>query len=229
MKKELIKQIAVTWEICAGKELSAPAMKRVTEKLDRFSPEQVERALSRCEDECKGRITIADVISRIDDGHLGADEAWALMPQSEADTVVWTTPMMQAYDIAKDLLPDRVAARMAFKDSYNRSIQVLKEITTSDHRPVWWISIGQASVHRDRVVKDAIQRGRIQIEYVAKVLPELADDIRGALPAHDVNQIEGEVPTESELTDIVGQLKEGMGKTKCECRSCHDERGICHD
>lgn len=211
MKPELIQQIAITWELCGG-TLSEGAKDHLVNRLENYDPVKVSRALSRCEDECRGRITIANVISRIDDGHLGADEAWALMPHGEDDTVVWTTPMMEAYSISKDLLPDKVAARMAFKEAYNRGVQRMKEVTGPNDKPIWWISAGHNEAQRGRIVKDAFHRGRISINYVERFLPEIACEISGALPANETKQLESGAPTKAELSSLVGQLSGKLGE-----------------
>ena len=56
------------------------------------------KALTRCRREVKGMLTIQDVVSRIDDGRLGVEEAWAMMPFSESQSVVWTEEMAQAFE-----------------------------------------------------------------------------------------------------------------------------------
>jgi hypothetical protein len=60
------------------------------------------------------------------DGRPDENEAWAvaLTSQDEAETVVWTQEMAEAFNLARPLLTagDEIAARMAFKDAYKRLV-----------------------------------------------------------------------------------------------------------
>ena len=91
----LLKAIAVTAEL-TGTTQSAAAAEIMAQDLARFPESQVLSALTMCRRELKGRLTIADVIQRLDDGRPGAEEAWAMIPKSEGSTVVWTAEMAHA-------------------------------------------------------------------------------------------------------------------------------------
>lgn len=122
--------------------------------------------------------TPADVIAQIEalsaDGRPGAEEAWAMVPQSEAETVVWTKEMAEAYGVAAPLLNagDRVAARMAFKEAYGRAVTLAK---AAGRPPVWLICLGSDWEQRKRALAAAAEAGRIS--------PELAYESCPALPA----------------------------------------------
>jgi hypothetical protein len=71
--------------------------------------------------------TPADVIDFINsrDRRPTADEAWSMIPRSEAESVYWTEEMAIAYAMAAPLLEhgDPIAARKAFNDRYGSEVQ----------------------------------------------------------------------------------------------------------
>lgn len=110
----------------------------------------------------------ADIVAQIEAGsprlnRLSADEAWAMMPSSEEDSIVWTDEMAQAFAIASPLLADgdRIGARMAFKGAYER----LSEQNRALGKPVTWtVSRGWNADNLESVVKDAVRLGRLSPE-----------------------------------------------------------------
>lgn len=106
------------------------------------------------------------------DNRPGPDEAWALAlrSQDEADTVVWTPEIAQAFAVCRPVLDmgDEVGARMAFKGAYERIVQAAR----TAHRSVEW----QASLGWDGQRREA-ELGRAEI---AGILP--AAHIAGLLP-----------------------------------------------
>jgi hypothetical protein len=66
----LSEAVAVTLEL-TGTTLSEVAARMMADDLARYPEQQVMGALTRCRRELKGRLTIADVISRLDDGRPG--------------------------------------------------------------------------------------------------------------------------------------------------------------
>jgi hypothetical protein len=212
--KQLIAKIAVTWELCGGRELSDGAMDLLIEKLDGYAPELVTRALLRCENECK-RISIADIIQRIDDGHMGPEEAWAMLPISEDQTVVWTAEMCAAWNVARVVESD-VARRMAFKEAYQRYMQESRD----SYRPaVWTVSLGHDKAGRARPIIEAVEKGRLPAAYVQRTFPELSevqalvDRNRPALPApQEASQLPGDTDPDRPTQEEVKELVEGLGR-----------------
>lgn len=182
---ELLQAVAVTAELC-GRTFSEGAARMFVADLSAFSEEAVLKALGRCRREVKGMLTIQDVVSRIDDGRPGPEEAWAQMPFDESQSVVWTDEMAQAFGVALPLLEEgeKVAARMAFKEAYLRLIGEARDAG----KPVNWTpSLGYDVRGRDAVVADAVAKGRLSYSYaqtVCPALPPMAETIV-ALIRHD--------------------------------------------
>lgn len=151
----------------------------------------------------------ADIVAQIEAGspwlnRLSADEAWAMMPASEEESIVWTDEMAQAFAIASPLLADgdRIGARMAFKGAYER----MSEQNRAAGRPVkWTVSRGWNADNLESVVRDAVRLGRISPEqareHVAAIEYKQATNI-GLL----VNQ-SGEGENKERAMEFVAKLK----------------------
>lgn len=132
--------------------------------------------------------TPADLIAQIDagipDGRPGADEAWAMMPTSEEQTVVWTSEMSEAFSICWPLVKagDKVGARFAFREAYERLVALAKR---EGRRPVWEISLGSNLNLRKQALTKAVEQGRLTSERAYEACPALPmpQTARLALPA----------------------------------------------
>jgi hypothetical protein len=166
--KTLIDAIVVCAELTQT-QLSRPAATVFAQDLARYPEHQVLKALARCRRELKSRLSLADVISRLDDGRPGVEEAWAMIPRDENSTVVWTREMAEAYGIAAPLLSegDRIGGRMAFKEAYTSKVQAARDAGL----PVKWEpSLGHDPHGRDSVLIQAAQQGKLTADHVAGLL-----------------------------------------------------------
>lgn len=184
-KKQLIEAVGATAEL-TGTELSSAAKKMMVDDLTGFPLAQVLPALVRCRRELKGRLTIAAIIERIDDGRPGPEQAWAAMPApgDEESTFCWTDEMRHAWGDARPLIDagDKVAARMAFTESYR------KEVTAARNagRPVHWeVSPGRDPLMRETVIQDAYQQGRIGYSQASALLPHIHELVTPPQLTHD--------------------------------------------
>ena len=187
---DLIKAVAVTAELC-GRVFSPEAAAVFVGDLAAYPERAVIAALARCRKEVRGLLTISDVISRIDDGRPGAEEAFAMLPKREDDSVVWTLEMSQAFGVCVGLLDagDTVAARMAFKETYQRLVSQSRD----KGEPVrWHPSLGHDPRGREAVLKDAVERGRISIEHARELVPALPGPEALALISGAVKSIANE-------------------------------------
>jgi hypothetical protein len=167
--EKLIDAIAVTAEL-TGTAMSAPAARVMAEDLAAYPEQQILAALTRCRRELKGRLTIADVLTRIDDGRPAPEEAWAMLPQDESGSVVWTAEMARAFGVAYPLLREgeTIPARMAFLESYRNLVRKARDASV----PVTWTpSLGQDPHGREAVLLDAVKLGRLARSHVAGLLP----------------------------------------------------------
>lgn len=166
---QILEALAVTAEL-TNTQLSGPAAKVMAMDLSGYPENQVLGALTRCRKELKGRLTVADVITRLDDGRPGPEEAWAMLPFDEAQTVVWTEEMAGAWGVALPLLEDgdRIAARMAFLESYRTRVQRARDSGTAVK---WNVSLGHDQGKRSLVIEEAHRLGRIGTEQRNRLLP----------------------------------------------------------
>jgi len=169
MNKDLIKAVAVTAEL-TGTDLSETAADVMCQDLSVYPLEQVLGALTRCRKELRYKLTTADVISRLEDGRPMVEQAWAMIPQNEDDSVVWTTEMAEAYGAATPLLKsgDAIAARMAFKQVYEHACQIARDEGTP---VVWNPSFGFDKTGREDAVIEAVKLGRLTYERAVGLIP----------------------------------------------------------
>lgn len=167
-RTELAKALGVTAELTAT-ELSTDALRIMVMDLERFPLEQVLAALTRCRRELRGRLSIADIITRLEDGRPGVEEAWAMLPKDEAVTVVWTPEMAAAYGAASPLIPeDMIAARMAFKEAYTTAVTRARD----GGAPVSWVPcLGHDPHGREGPLLQAAKEGKLTSSHVASLLP----------------------------------------------------------
>lgn len=166
-REDVAKALVVAAEVL-GHELSPVAALAMARELAEHEQQDINTALRRCTRELRGRLALADVLERLPGRHLGAEEAWALCPRGEDDTVVWTDEIAQAFGVARPLLleGDRVGARMAFKEAYAR-------LTAAGGKPQWMASMGHDTRGRVAPVMEAVRCGRLPRERAAVYLAGL--------------------------------------------------------
>lgn len=170
MDEQLITTLKAMSEIY-GKELTPAAAQMILEDLKGFPTFEILKALSKCRKELSRFPTISDIISRIDDGRPGVEEAWGMIPKDEYSSVIWTEEMAIAYSAAAPLIQqDHIAARLAFKEKYEK---LITEAKANGSRAKWSASFGFDRNHRETVVFEAISKNRISVSDARKILPEL--------------------------------------------------------
>lgn len=129
----------------------------------------------------------ADVIAAISDNFAaqwpGPDEAWALALKAadERETVVWTDEAARAFAIASPILAegDKVGARMAFKQAYERAVQAAV-MERRAPRPL--VSLGWDAEARVNALESAVSSGllgREQAEpYLLSARREISEEGR---------------------------------------------------
>lgn len=99
--------------------------------------------------------------------HVSADEAWGIVMASmdEYETVVMTKEIAEARGIAYDIYAagDKIGARMAFKDAYNRIIATAPAAQ-------WFVSRGFDKTRVESAVQKALQLGRLSNDDAAKYI-----------------------------------------------------------
>lgn len=206
---KVIQAIAVTAELC-GRSFTPAAARVFAQDLIGFADEAVMAALTRCRKEVKGILTVQDVISRIDDGRPGVEQAWAMIPYDEDTSVVWTEEMAQAHGIAAPLLRDgdRIGARMAFKESYAKFVADARD---RSEPPKWTPSFGENPSGRQMALIDAVRAKRMELKTAMSLLAAYPDLQEGLLISVGVTDhpLLAAPSTEGreKLRALMGQLK----------------------
>lgn len=177
----IVEDLAVTAEICGGALMSEAAALIFVSELRVYPEQEVHAALARCRREVVGRLALAHVIERIDDGRPGAEEAWAMLPKDENDSGAITADMAEVMGPALSLLRtgDGVQARMAFVEAYRKRVSQAR----ANRETVSW----RATLGFDKAGREAAQ---------------LDVERRLGLPTPERTMIEGPVDKSPELEPI---------------------------
>lgn len=186
----VIEALAVTAELCST-QLSPGAAHLMAEDVAIYPEQQILGALSRCRRELSGRLTLAAILSRLDDGRPGPEEAWAMIPRDEYTTMVWTQEMASAAGVARELIKagEFVSARMAFIEAYRRLVQ---ESRDRHEQAKWNVSEGWDKAGREGPIKEAVALGRLTDEraklFLPQPLPEIGDILKLASDSLKINR-----------------------------------------
>ena len=154
-----------------GKTLSNLAAELFEKALKDYPEHDILLALTRCLKDLSHFPTPAEVIARVDDGHPGPEEAWALVPKNEADSAVWTQEMREAFFAGASSLidDDPIAARMAFKETYAK---LLTQSRMKRKKAKWELSLGHDQRGRQAAAILAVDRGYLPSSEVAHLIED---------------------------------------------------------
>ena len=169
ISKRLLEEVQATAELC-GSALSEGALAVLAGDLEGCDEAAIFSSLRRCRAEVRGRLNLAEILNRVDDGHPGPEEAWAMLPRDEFITVVWTQQMASAWGLVRHLMDegDMVAARMAFREAYVRLVGSARE---ERRRPQWSQSLGHDVSGREMPLREAVAKGRLTKSWAQSLLP----------------------------------------------------------
>lgn len=212
LNEQILEGLAVTIALC-GTAWSQQATQAACLKLQRKYPVRaVLAALDRCQDECKGRLALGDIVERIEEANTGGwpgpNEAWAAVGQlGEEETAVCVHEAFQALDSVQGLLgSDDVAARMAFLESYKRLVAKAK---AEGRRPEWRASLGHDRAGRQRVLLQAVERGWLPRAEAERQLGQPLGP--KALPGAGLKLLARETAAPPQPQEVAAKLSELLG------------------
>ena len=170
--EKIIQAITVTAEL-TGTQLSANAAAVMAEDLLAYPLDKVLIAFERCRRELKGRLTLAVILDRIDDGWQSAEEAFNTLVagwESEHLSILTTHTAMHAAESASALfnIGDKYRAGLAFKTAYER---IVSEKKAKGMQPDWYVSAGLDKEQLAQLITEAAATGKITNDYALALLP----------------------------------------------------------
>jgi hypothetical protein len=174
--QSLIEALAATAEIMQA-EVSPVGLVVMAEDLQAYDQNLVMQAISRFRKE-SSKFSLNGIIQQIEkinpNRRISADEAWAIYPHDEATSAVITNEMAEAMQVAYPLLQegDKVGARMAFKNAYER---ITENNKSNGLEPKWFPSLGSDSSGRELVITEAVRLGRLPQSTIQTLLPPPVD------------------------------------------------------
>ena len=158
-------------------------------KLEPYPVEAVAAAFAKHLDVSRFAPTPAEILEHLPrrgDERPEVDEAWAIAIRAadERDTVVWTTEIAEAWQIARPVFHgDEIGARMAFKAAYARIVERNRGLNVA---PQWLVSQGHDAARREEIVTQAVREGRLQLTHAQAAAPMLAGPSGEPAPGVDV-------------------------------------------
>ena len=207
-----------------GQEMNPGTAAIMAEDLCAYPVPVVRAALKACRLEVKGRLSMADILQRVQssDGRPGKDEAWAIAmtTNDEFETVVLTDEIQLALAAAKPVLDvgDKIGARMAFISAYERLVAQARD----DVKPVnWHVSVGFDANRRTAAITQAVQMQRIPQERGRLYLADLSV----APVTEDGRALAGLITGEvTRPTPAVREKLQGVRDSMMEMRAASAER-----
>lgn len=186
---ELLTALGVTAEVC-GTQLAEGAALVMQRTLSEYPHEAVLAALDRCRRELTGRLSLAAILERIETGHPGTEEAWAMFPKTEEESAIVTGQMMAAASVAMPLYDegDVVGARMAWKEIYPSLV------AKADGPPEWVPTLGTNKSARVACLTEGVRRGQIP---AGQALANLGRDAPEELLALAAGEAQPQLPAGS--------------------------------
>lgn len=150
----------------SGRPLSNMAAALLVSELEDYPPADVTAALDRCMREGVRHLSLAAVLDKLPGAHVRAEEAWSIASQAydETATVVWTDEIAEAFGSVRHM-KDRVAARMAFRETYERTL------AGGSQKPQWWATFGSDAAQREAALAAGVACGRLPGGDKERLLP----------------------------------------------------------
>jgi hypothetical protein len=212
-KREFMGELNLAFEAARQALPSPKVLLLFWDRLLPYPLPMVVNAIRRHIDESEFAPTPASILKhlpKMSDGRPEVDEAWAIALRSrdERETVVWTSEIAEAFEIAKPVLDgDEIGARMAFKAAYARITDASRRV----NRPVQWVvSQGHDATRRLEVVEQAVREGRIALTHAKAAVPLLAG------PSEDEAQAVDVEANLARLRAIVGAASTAMARNSAE-------------
>jgi len=181
-QKQTLKNLTVVLEM-AGQDMSAAAMTMIVHELSGFEFNAVQEALRKCARECKYKITLAEIISRIDDGRPSPEKAWQEVQHlTEYDAAVLTSEQNQAFCMVSTSMIDgdtsaRITAKQTFIKEYEKLCQQSRDRGDAIKYFLARANGDYEGIKALEAVNLAVNAGMLPKPQAAKLLPEYKAEI----------------------------------------------------
>jgi hypothetical protein len=142
------------------------------------------------------------------DGRPGAEESWTRLSHAIGDqgaTIVLTAEERVAFFVADAIAEDKIAARMAFKEVYEKTV---REARSKGAPVIWGKILGHDPSGREGPIMEAVRLGRLPLAEAAALLPY------SQMPQIDVEKTEGSPLTKLKLSAQLAKPESRSRKQK---------------
>lgn len=170
-------KIAEALAVCAevtNTQFSEAAFSTILSVLLEYKTDDVLSALNRCIREMASKLTLASILQRMPTSLPSSDEVWGQMMAALEDEnltiVVPEIAQLAAGMGASALLKngDKIGARMAFKQSYER---LSLKYSDAAEEIKWVVSEGYDKKHKEHMIEQAVIDGKLKNKEVKHYLP----------------------------------------------------------
>lgn len=166
-RPRLLAELAATAELLKV-DLSDGAARVLLADLEPYDEQAILAALHRLRVE-GGRFNVDAIVQRLPGMWPGPEQAWAEFPKDEAASGCVTDQAMQAWGVASELA-DSVAARMAFKETYQAAVAHARAQGLTPH---WSVTLGSDPDLRELAILKGVREQRLSLETAAAYLPHI--------------------------------------------------------
>lgn len=196
--KDFLELLSGTSEAC-GYPLSDAAAKIMASDLQDQDFNALVKACARCRRELKHRLTLADILERLQaaDGRLTDDEAWARFPKRDEHTRLITDEMERAAEDLFDMInsenpTDQANAAKTFKERHKKIVANARE---HGIKPIWRVSEGTDSP-RDAIAQ-GLALGVLSVDYCRVAFSTKLEEVDAALVMANMGHLRLMPPTET--------------------------------
>ena len=204
-KIQVIHNLKVAFEVM-GQDVSREATEVMASRLFRFTYPQVKAAIGRAIDESKYKITVAEIISRIDDGRPSPTQAWQSMSQfKESDAYYVPDEMHRAWcGVSTDMEHADNSIKIACRQSFLETYEKMCQESCDQGKPISYFLSQPQGIGREQkvleVITKAIAQGQITTDKAVAYLPHMKSEIeQGIMITHK---------HDSELAGLIGGIAE---------------------
>jgi len=153
--------------------MSSAAAALIERDVSEYPANWVERAIEVLRKKGQ-RITTANLLSvmKSADGRPSADEAWSVVPKSEAEAGVVNDEIMAAWGVAYELYEsgDRIGAKLAFNREYAMNVEAARDAGIATN---WWLTCGTDKQQIEDAAQKGFDCGRLTADVAMKYLPQV--------------------------------------------------------
>jgi len=204
-KGSVLESLTVSLDMM-GQDMNEASIQMMARELYSFPFEVVQKALRLAVRECKYKLNLAEIISRIDDGRPSPTQAWQSMSQfKESDAYYVPDEMHRAWcGVSTDMEHADNSIKIACRQSFLETYEKMCQESCDQGKPISYFLSQPQGIGREQkvleVITKAIAQGQITTDKAVAYLPHMKSEIeQGIMITHK---------HDAELAGLIGVIAE---------------------